>query len=144
MTAALLFGHDKTVADWVASQAGGKPFSGDYAAFGFVTPVGRLVGGCVFTRPNEWTVELSLAGHAAATRSAWAAILDYVFGQSGASRMQMHTRRSNKRVTRIFAPRRKLGIRYEGVARRHYGDEDGIVYALTVDDVPAFRAKWRL
>lgn len=138
----LLFGHDAVVGEWVARQANSKPPVAPYTAFGFVDGAGRLTGGCVFTGYNGDTVELSLAGRSAATRSGWAAITAYVFDQLGCSRLQMHTNRRNKRALRMLADR--LGVRYEGVARRYFGKDDGIVYSLTVDDLPAFKAKWRL
>jgi RimJ/RimL family protein N-acetyltransferase len=139
----LLFGHDKTVAEWVAKQAHSKAPVPPYTAFGFIDREGVLVGGCVFTGYNGDTVELSLAGRVAATRTGWAAIINYVFDQLGCSRMQMHTRRSNRRVLRMLAKR--LGVQYEGVARHYFGkNEHGVVYALTVDNLAAFRAKWGL
>lgn len=140
---ALLFGHDSVVAEWVAKQAHSKPPVAPYTAFGFVDRHGTLVGGCVFTGYNGDTVELSLAGRAAATRGGWAAITNYVFDQLGCVRMQMHTRRNNRRVLRMLANR--LGVKYEGIAKHYFGKGvDGVVYALTVDDLDAFRAKWRL
>lgn len=138
----LLFGHDEVVAKWVAAQAHSKPPVEPYTAFGFVDRRGTLVGGCVFTGYNGDTVELSLAGRAAATRGAWAAITNYVFEQMGCSRLQMHTNRRNKRTLRMLAGR--LGVHYEGVARRFFGKDDGIVYSLTTDDLAAFKAKWKL
>ena len=139
---ALLFGHDKTVAEWVAKQAHSKPPVAPFTAFGLVDRRGTLVGGAVFTGYNGDTVELSLAGRAMATRSGWAAIIKYVFEQLGCSRLQMHTKRSNRRVLRMLANR--LGVRYEGVARRYFGKDDGVVYSMTVDDLAAFKAKWRI
>lgn len=139
---ALLFGHDTVVAEWVARQAHSKPPVAPYTAFGFVDSRGTLTGGCVFTGYNGDTVELSLAGRSAATRSGWAAITSYVFDQLGCSRLQMHTNRRNKHTLRMLAGR--LGVRYEGVARRFFGKDDGVCYSLTVDDLPAFKAKWRI
>lgn len=139
----LLFGHDKTVAEWVARQANSKPAVAPFTAFGFVDAGGRLTGGCVFTGYNGDTVELSLAGRGAATRAALAAVVSYVFDQLACSRLQMHTKRRNKRVLKMLAGR--LGVHYEGVARSYFGkNDDGVVYALTRDDLPAFRAKWRI
>lgn len=138
----LLFGHDKTVAEWVAAQAHSKAPTADFTAFGFVNASGALTGGCVFTGYNGTSIELSLAGRAAATRGGWAAITHYVFEQLKCTRLQMHTNRRNKHTLRMLAGR--LGVRYEGVARRYFGKDDGIVYSMTVDDLPAFRAKWRL
>lgn len=139
----LLFGHDSVVAEWVAKQANSKPPVEPYTAFGFVSPDGRLTGGCVFTGYNGDTVELSLAGRGAATRACMAAIVSYVFDQLGCQRLQMHTRRNNRHVLRMLAKR--LGVKYEGVAKRYFGKQgDGVVYALTTDDLPAFRAKWKI
>lgn len=138
---ALLFGHDEVIAKWVARQAHSKPPLAPYTAFGFVDRRGTLTGGCVFTGYNGDSVELSLAGRSAATRSGWAAITSYVFDQLGCSRLQMHTNRRNKRALRMLP---WLGVRYEGVARRFFGKDDGICYSLTVDDLAAFRAKWKI
>lgn len=138
----LIFGQDKAVAEWVAAQAHSKAPTADYSAFGFVNSAGALTGGCVFTGYNGTSIELSLAGRSAATRSGWAAITAYVFDQLGCQRLQMHTNRRNKHTLRMLAGR--LGVRYEGVARRFFGKDDGIVYSLTVDDLAAFKAKWKI
>ena len=144
----LLFGHDKTVAEWVAKQANSKPPVDPYTAFGFVSADGRLTGGAVFTGYNGDTVELSLAGRAMATRGAWAAIVSYAFEQLKCQRLQMHISRRNRRVLRMLAGRRGrnsgLGVHYEGIARRFFGKDDGVLYSLTTDDLPAFRARWKI
>lgn len=139
----LLFGHDETVAAWVASRAKGKAFVQPYTAIGFLGSDGTLRGGFVFTGYNGDAVEMSGAGIAATHREAWRALLAYVFDQLGCSRLQMHTRRSNKRTKRILTPERS-GFTFEGVSRRLYGREDGIRYSLVTDDLDKFRAKWRL
>ncbi len=139
----LLLGHDTVVAEWVARQAHSKPPVAPYTAFGFVDRRGTLVGGCVFTGYNGDSVELSMAGRAAATRTGWAAITKYVFDQLGCSRLQMHTRRSNRHVLKMLAKR--LGVQYEGVARHYFGkDAHAVVYALTIDGLQPFRAKWKI
>jgi RimJ/RimL family protein N-acetyltransferase len=74
-------------------------------------------------------------------RACWRPVLDYIFTTLGCSRLQSHTRRSNKRVLRQL---KSLGFNYEGVARRYYGREDAICYALTTDDLAQFREKWKL
>jgi hypothetical protein len=135
----LLFGYDTVVAEWVGRMTG-KPFTTFDHAFGVIDGGGTLRGGFVFTGHNGTSIELSLAGNGVATRGAMAAVISYVFDQLKCSRLQMHTRRSNKRVLRQVA---RL-MRYEGVARSFYGREDGVCYALTTADLPAFRSKWRL
>lgn len=146
---ALLFGHDTVVAEWVAKQANSKPPVAPYTAFGFVNSAGTLTGGCVFTGYNGDTVELSLAGRSAATRSGWAAITSYVFDQLGCVRLQMHTSLKNKHALRMLAGRRGpasgLGVKNEGTARHYFGkDRHGVVYALTIDNLAAFKAKWKI
>lgn len=136
----LLFGHDMAVAEWVG-KLNGKPFVLFDRAFGLVDADGRLRGGYVFTGYNGDSIELSLAGSAAASRSGMSAVLSYVFDQLQCSRLQMHTRKSNKRTLRQLY---RLGLGYEGVAKRFYGREHGVCYALTVDDLPKFKARWRL
>lgn len=137
----LLFGHDDIVASWVG-QITGKPFHTPYTTIGIVRD-GELTGAFVFTGFNGDGIELSLAGRGVAARGAWRAVLHYVFDQLGCVRLQMHTRRSNKVVRRSLSrmlPRQC----FEGVARRFYGDEDGICFALTRNDLSAFRDKWKV
>lgn len=137
----LLFGHDEAVAGWVGRMVG-KPFTPPFTALGIVDAGGALRGGFVFNNFHEGaSIEMSLAGSQCFSRGVWRGILAYVFEQCGVKRLQIHTRASNKTVRRV-AP--KGGFRFEGTARRMYGDENGLTYSLTVDDLPAFRKKWRL
>lgn len=133
-------GHDGVVAEWVGKMLG-KPFNPPFTAIGMVDARGYLRGGFVFTGWTGDAVEMSLAGSACLTRGAMAAVSEYVFGQLGCSRLEVHTRRSNRRVKRILP---RVGFRLEGVSRRLYGREDGLCYAITVDDLPALRARWRI
>jgi RimJ/RimL family protein N-acetyltransferase len=136
----LVFGHDETIAEWVGKKVG-KPFHKPYTAFGVIDEQGTLTGGFVFTGYNGDGIEMSLAGKGCVTRGAMCAVLDYVFRQQGCKRLQVHTRRSNKQVCRLL--RRLCGQEgYEGIARKFYGDEDGIVYALTTPE--KFRERWKL
>ena len=135
----ILYAYDREVADYVG-QANGKPFKIVDATIGVVSG-GRLIGGFVFTGHNGDGIELSLAGRGCITREAWRAVTRYVFDQLGCARLQVHTRRSNKAI-KTTAP--KGGFRFEGVARRFYGDEDGLCYSLTRDDLQAFRQRWGL
>ena len=136
----LLLGHDQAVADWVASILG-KPFQAPFTAFGLVDGAGHLRGGFVFTGYTGDAIEMSVAGAGCMTRGAWRAVDEYVFRQLRCARLQVHTRKDNKRVRRL-AP--KLGFHHEGTARRLYGAMDGYAYSLTRDDMPAFRKRWRL
>lgn len=136
----VLTGHDEAVAEWVGRQVG-KPFHPPYTAIGLIGADGTLRGGFVFNGYTGSTIEISLAGAACMRRSSWAAVLDYVFRQLGCVRLQFHTSKRNKRVKRQTA---RAGFRYEGVARRMYGRDDGVAYSLVVDDLEQFRARWRL
>ncbi len=136
----IVLGYDDAVAGWVA-RLGGKPFHKPFHAIGVTDAQGGLTGGFVFTGFNGDGIEVSVAGRGIASRGAWRAACSYVFDQLGCARMQMHTRRSNKTVRRILP---RFGMTFEGVARRFYGDEDGLVFSLTADDLAAFRARWRL
>lgn len=136
----LLFGHDETVAEWVG-KINGKPFYPPFSAFGVVNGDGRLIGGFVFNGYNGDAIEMSVAGGASLTRTAMRAAMFYVFNQQSCSRLQIHTRRRNKLV-RKFAP--MIGFRFEGVSRRHYGNEDGLCYSITRDDLPKIVERWKL
>lgn len=138
----ILLGHDESVAEWVG-RVNGKAFHHPYTAIGIIDEQGTLTGGYVFTGYNGDGVELSLAGRGVVNRDGWRAVVAYVFGQLGCVRLQMHTSIRNKIVCRNLArlfPRRS----YEGISRRFYGREDAVCYALTTDDLDAFRSKWRL
>ena len=138
----ILLGHSQAVADWV-SRSTGKPFHPPFEAIGIIDREGTLTGGFVFTGFNGDSVELSLAGRGVASRDGWRVVLDYVFNQLGCSRMQMHTNRRNKKVKKnlhdIFGEKC-----FEGIAKRFYGKDDAVVFALTTDDISAFRSRWRL
>lgn len=135
----IILGQSEAVAAWVARHSG-KPFHPPFEAIG-VAGAGGLTGGFVFTGFNGDGIEVSVAGRGIASRGAWRAACAYAFDQLGCARLQMHTRRSNKTVCAILP---RFGMRFEGIARRFYGDEDGVVFSLTRDDLPAFRARWGL
>ena len=137
----ILLGHDQAVADWVARMTG-KPFHPPFQAIGIIDHEGTLTGGYVFTGYNGDGVELSLAGRGVVSREGWRVVLDYVFNQLHCVRMQMHTSRRNKRVCKNLHELFPKG--FEGIAKRFYGKDDGVVFALTKDDLSAFRARWRL
>ncbi len=137
----ILLGHSQAVADWVA-RINGKAFHPPFEAIGIIDQQGTLTGGYVFTGFNGDGVELSLAGRGVVSREGWRVVLDYVFNQLGCSRMQMHTSRRNKKVCKNLHELFPKG--FEGIAKRFYGKDDGVVFALTKDDLGAFKARWRL
>lgn len=136
----LLFGHDETVAEWVAAQPFGQKFHAPYTTIGVISNE-RLTGGFVFTSYTGPSVNLSLAGRGVLAPTIWACVLDYVFVQMKCVRLECHTSKANKMVRRCLP---HLGFKFEGTARRLYGDNDGYSFSLTVDDLPAFRKRWRI
>lgn len=137
----LLIGHDDLVAGWV-KEITGKVFHPPFSTIGIVGPDGDFSGAFVFTGYNGDGIEMSLAGRGVVSRDAWRAVLAYVFDQLKCSRLQMHTSRRNRKVRKNLAELFPKG--FEGIARRFYGRDDAVCFALTVDDLPAFRQKWRL
>lgn len=136
-----MFGHDETIAEWVARQAHKSAYVPPFTAIGVIDEAGTLTGGFVFTTYTGEAVELSLAGGGCFSRGVWRGVLDYVFNQLKCDRLSIHTRQDNKFVKKR-APR--AGFFFEGVARRMYGRHDGLTFSLTRDDLPAFRKRWAL
>lgn len=136
----LLFGHDQSVAEWVALKVK-KQFHAPFTSIGVLNRDGTLIGGFVFNDFTGNSIEMSIAGKGVFSRSVWRGIINYVFDQLKCSRLQMHTNEKNKRVKKL-APR--LGFMFEGKSRNFYGKEDGFVYSLVEQDLPAFRSRWRL
>lgn len=137
----ILLGHSQAVADWVA-RVNGKAFHPPFEAIGIIDRHGTLTGGYVFTGFNGDSVELSLAGRGVVHRDGWRVVLDYVFNQLGCARLQMHTSRRNKIVKKNLHDLFPKG--FEGIAKRFYGKDDAVVFALTVDELGAFKLRWRL
>jgi RimJ/RimL family protein N-acetyltransferase len=122
--------EDAIVSAYVAGQTGDQ-YTDVMRTLGILNHQGRLIGGFVVTNYSGHGVELSIAGRGCVSRDAWNAIGGIVFGELGCQRLSVTTRRSNKRV-RKMAP--KFKFKFEGIARRFYGDEDGIVFSLLRDE----------
>lgn len=135
----LLFAEDEIVAAYVGAFLG-KPFHPPYSTIGVLDRAGTISGGFVFTSFTGPSIELSLAGGGVVHRGTWRAVLHYAFDQLGCVRLQAHTARKNP--TRKMLTR--LGFAFEGTSRRLFGDQDGLCYSLTAEDLPKFRERWRL
>jgi RimJ/RimL family protein N-acetyltransferase len=125
-----LRGEDAIVSAYVSGQTGDQ-YIDVMRTLGILNDHGRIVGGFVVTNYTGYGVELSIAGRGCVSRGAWNALGDIVFRELGCQRLSVTTRRSNKRV-RKMAP--KFKFKFEGIARRFYGDEDGIVFSLLRDE----------
>lgn len=128
----LVFGADAQVAEWV-SQRIGHIISPPYVAIGATDDDRTYCGGFVFNNWNGANIELTAALDVPLTRGVLRAIRHYVFVQSKATRLSVHTKRSNKRVRRLMP---RLGFEFEGIAKRYFGPtkaDDAFVFAFYSD-----------
>lgn len=121
----VLVGEDAIVRAWVSQKTGDPHHEGE--TLGMLSNDKRLIGGFIFTNWTGAGIELTMAGRGCMSRLAWQAVGDFVFRHKGCERLQVTTRASNKHVCRLI-PRMKF--RFEGTARRAYGNEDGKVFSL--------------
>jgi len=126
----LLRNEPEIVSAFVAGQTGDQ-YCDVMRALGILSGEGRIVGGVLLTNYTGYGVEMTLAGKGCISRGAWQAIGDMAFGELGCQRISVTTRRSNKRVCKLVP---RLKFKFEGVARRFYGKEDGIVFSLLRDE----------
>ncbi len=118
------------------SQFAGKPFVPPYSAFG-IERAGQITGGFVFNNYVHPSIELSLAGRATVSRTAWRSCLDYAFNQLAVERLGITVSLANA-VARKLAP--KAGFVYEGPLRAVSAARFSLIRA----DLPAFRERWGL
>lgn len=121
-----LKGEHEIVSAYVSGQTGDQ-YTDVMRSLGVLTDEGRIIGGFLLTNYTGHGIELSLAGRGCIMRDAWQHVGDIVFSELGCRRISVTTRRSNKKVCRL-APR--LNFRFEGIARRFFGEEDGVVLSL--------------
>lgn len=139
MRVGLLWGHDATVAQFVADQFDHIDSFGPSAkAVGFATRRGQsvvLYGGLVMVeRDGGWDAELSIFiwPGAVVSRKQWAAMFHHGFDVLGLRRLTVMVGEHNVQSQRFV---RRLGFKFEGVARRgHDGNSDAILYGMTRDD----------
>jgi RimJ/RimL family protein N-acetyltransferase len=144
--AALLYGHDEAVADFVSQLMFGDDRGfGNSRAIGSVDSDGKLIGGVVYHnyQPEAGTIELS----AAATTPRWLnkLVLDGIFSYPFAINCQMALMRVSARNTRLHRQFDALGLRRHPIPRLYGRDEDGIIFTLSDNDWAAwkFRRKAR-
>lgn len=122
--------EDAIVSAYVSGHTGDQ-YADVIRTLGVLSPEGRLVGGFVLTNYSGHGVEMSLAGKGCVARDAWDMLGTIIFGELGCQRLSVTTRRSNKKVRKL-AP--KFHFKFEGVSRRFYGNEDGLVFSLLRDE----------
>ena len=126
----MLRGEPEIVSAFVSGQTG-DIYSDVMRALGILSAEGRIIGGVLLTNYTGHGVEMTLAGKGCISRTAWQAIGDMAFGELGCQRISVTTRKSNKRVCKL-APR--LKFKFEGIARKFYGKEDGVMFSLLRDE----------
>lgn len=133
----LVFGRDREVARWAEQFLPrpmghmGRAFTGPFVAIGVADSKGALTGAFVITGYDGNDVNISVAGRGAIARTPLRVVTDYIFSELGCSRITVTTRASNARVISIAL---RLGFKREGVLRRLYGNEDGVLLGLLEKD----------
>jgi hypothetical protein len=125
----IVFGHDKSVADWAGKQFG-MPFVPPYTAWGVIDDTGTLTGALIF---NEFqrggNISLSLVGASTIRRDILRRAAVYTFNQLRCSRVTARTRRDNVVTRRILS----RSWEFEGVAKRWFGpnrEDDALCFVL--------------
>jgi len=129
----LLFGHDKTVADW-ASKKSGAPLREWFYAVGIIDSNGVLIGAASFHDMNGSNVEICFYGPGAVTKSVMKGLAFFAFVTLNVNRVTARTPRMNKLVLRHLP---RWGFKFEGVMKRYYGPHkrlDAVVFGLMPED----------
>lgn len=132
----LLFGHDKTVADWASKQTG-APLRAWHHAVGIIDGAGLLVGCASFHDMNGSNVEVCFHGPGCARASIARGLARFAFHDLRALRVTARTPRQNKTMTRHLP---RFGFRFEGILRRYFGPTkrlDAVVFGLLKEDASA-------
>lgn len=133
----LLFGEEKTVADW-ASAMFGHPLRNWYFAQGIVDKAGVLRGAATWHDMNGSNIELCFYGPGAMSADIARALMRFAFDEIKVNRISAKTQRGNKIIARALP---SFGFRFEGIARRYYGPTkklDAVMFGLLADDARKF------
>lgn len=136
----LLFGHDRTVADWASKQTG-APVRNWHHAVGVIDRDGLLVGAATFHDMNGSNVEFCFYGPGSVSVSIMRGLVAFAFGALGASRVTARTPRGNKLIARHLP---RWGFKFEGVMRRYYGNAkrlDALMFGLLREDAGMWMGK---
>lgn len=127
----VIAGEDEIVRAWIGQKIG-FPYQ-EGTTLGVLSAENRLVGAVLFTNPTSYSVDVSAAGRVF-DRRVWQAVGDMGFGYLGCVRLQAITRRGNRKVRSILP---RLKWKFEGVMRRYYGDEDGLMFSMLREEAIA-------
>lgn len=114
---------------WAERQfdQGGRFHPDMCTAIGVVDRHARLAGAAVFTDFDGFDIQLTVVGRGAFSRSVCRAVSRYVFIQMNCQRMTVIMRESDTVLRKVC---QRHGFRQEGVIRRRYGDQDGILMGM--------------
>lgn len=133
------FDCEKEAVDFVAQRTC-HAFWPPMQTIGVRNSAGEMTGAFIFNEYTGYAIQMSMAGRGAMSRGVWAAVAHYVFVQIGCVRLEVTTRASN---TKILKFAEAVGFTREGIARRAYGDEDGVMLSVLRDEASAILRKWR-
>lgn len=132
----LLYGHDQTVAAFVAAQIGGRLASGfgPCLAHGVIDNEGRLVGGFVWTNYDPFTGTIEMSGASLTPKWMTGGVLNeafaFVFEQIGCQMIVTQNSAENTRIHRQLA---RYGWDRFDIPRLMGRNEDGVVWTLTAE-----------
>lgn len=124
---ALVLGHDDTCLQWLC-QRWGDVGRVPQAVIGITDKQGVLRGAIPLWQENLWTWEVGVYSEGVISPRVTRQFFRVMFEDLAASRLQMKTERTNKRMRKL-AP--KLGWTFEGVARNYYGTADALCFGMT-------------
>lgn len=133
----LVFGDDRTIADWVSKRSG-KPLRNWHHAIGIIDRDGLLIGAASFHDFNGFNTELVFWGPGAFSASVARGLMRFAFDVMGAIRVTARTPRKNRVVVRGLPA---FGFRCEGIAKCYFGPTkslDAIVFGLLASDARRF------
>lgn len=136
----LIYGHNRVVGEFVASQI--KGFDGrldkeDYTAIGVINDNRELIAGVIF---NEYRPPVDIRENFAAVDKSWATrpilkhLFAYPFIHLGVRRMTGIIGADNNASIRLTE---KLGFKLEGRARQAMDDgQDALIYGMLKEECP--------
>lgn len=128
----LVLGQDKIVADFVVSRTPEQ----DQNGFGECSTIGiardnKLIGGVVYYNWRQRTGDIMVAfafdSPRWASREVMGSVCAFPFIQLGCQRATAICKKKNTRSRKFVE---WLGFKYEGNARRAFGDDDAILYGM--------------
>lgn len=133
----IIAGQDEIIRAWMAQKLG-YPLS-EGIAFGVWSDTERrLIGGAVFNNYTGPGIEMTIVGRGFFSRTFWRFLGDFVYRQMGCVRLVVTTRRlSKRRGNPVGKIAKRAGFKFEGIARRFYGDHDGIQWSLLKEEAIA-------